>query len=231
MASIPVSVHDDESDVTNQVSAMLVRLPVQLEDPVDQLLAIREDTREAKVMQKAIGANMLQDLSQLMPGALYNQASRLYSSLKLADRHPPVHNLVVSNIPGPPVPLYSAGARVVGVYPFGPLLEGAGINITVLSNMGNMDFGVIACRETVPDVWDIADGFGVAVTALKMAADKAAAPQEPKRKPAKKTASKAGSSSKTATKAASKTATKAASKTATKASSKASTTKRPASKG
>lgn len=187
VASIPVSVHEADSDTTNQVSAMLVRLPVHLEDPIEQLLTIRADTRQAKIMQRAIGANTLQDLAQFMPGTLFNRASRLYSSLKLADRHPPVHNLVVSNIPGPPVPLYSAGARVVGVYPFGPLLEGAGLNITVLSNMGSVDFGVIACRETVPDVWDIADGFGVAVTALKTAADKASAPQESKRRATSKT--------------------------------------------
>ena len=82
-----------------------------------------------------------------------------------------MHSLVISNIPGPPVPLYSAGARVLGVYPFGPLLEGAGLNITVLSNMGTMNFGVIADRDTVPDVWDIADGFGEAISALRKAAE------------------------------------------------------------
>jgi hypothetical protein len=60
---------------------------------------------------------------------------------------------------------------VVGVYPFGPLLEGAGLNVTVLSNMGHVDFGVIACRELVPDVWDIAEGFDEAVMQLKKRAD------------------------------------------------------------
>ena len=98
---------------------------------------------------------------------------RLYSNLNLADRHRPVHNLIVSNVPGPPIPLYTAGARVVGVYPFGPLLEGAGLNLTVLSNMGHVDFGVIACRELVPDVWDIADGFAEAVLYLDKRAGEA----------------------------------------------------------
>ena len=82
-----------------------------------------------------------------------------------------MHNLIVSNVPGPPIPLYAAGAQVKGVFPFGPLLEGAGLNITVLSNMGHVDFGVIACRELVPDVWDIADGFGDAVLELRKLAD------------------------------------------------------------
>ena len=82
-------------------------------------------------------------------------------------------------MPGPPIPLYAAGAQVKGVFPFGPLLEGAGLNITVLSNMGNVDFGVIACRELVPDVWDIADGFGEAVLELQKLADEEAGRPKP----------------------------------------------------
>jgi hypothetical protein len=69
------------------------------------------------------------------------------------------------------VPLYIAGARVVGLFPFGPLLEASGVNLTVLSNMGNVDFGVIACGDLVPDPWPIADGFGRAVDLLKEKAD------------------------------------------------------------
>jgi WS/DGAT/MGAT family acyltransferase len=172
VCSVPVSVHGkSEHDGTNQVSTMFVRLPVHIADPIEQLRTINAETREAKEMQNAIGADMLQDFAQFMPPTLFNRAMRLYSSLNLADRHRPVHNLIVSNVPGPPIPLYTAGAQVVGVYPFGPLLEGAGLNLTVLSNMGHVDFGVIACRELVPDVWDIAYGFGEAVLLLKKAAE------------------------------------------------------------
>jgi WS/DGAT/MGAT family acyltransferase len=172
VCSVPVSVHGkSEHDGTNQVSTMFVRLPVHLADPIEQLLTINAETREAKEMQNAIGADMLQDFAQFMPPTLFNRAMRLYSGLNLADRHRPVHNLIVSNVPGPPIPLYTAGAQVVGVFPFGPLLEGAGLNLTVLSNMGHVDFGVIACRELVPDVWDIADGFAEAVLLLKKAAE------------------------------------------------------------
>jgi WS/DGAT/MGAT family acyltransferase len=175
ICSVPVSVHGQvDSDVVNQVSAMFVRLPVQLDDPVEVLRTIHAETKAAKVMQQAIGADTLQDAAQFLPPTLFNQAMRVYSGLHLADRHAPVHNLVISNVPGPPIPLYAAGARIKGVIPFGPLLEGAGLNITVLSNMGNVDFGVIACRELVPDVWDIADGFGVAVATYRAAAEAAA---------------------------------------------------------
>lgn len=172
VCSVPVSVHGkSESEGTNQVSTMFVRLPVQLDDPVEILRTINAETKVAKVMQNAIGADTLQDFAQFIPPTVFNRAMRLYSNLNLADRHRPVHNLVVSNVPGPPIPLYAAGAQVKGVFPFGPLLEGAGLNLTVLSNMGHVDFGVIACRELVPDVWDIADGFGEAVLELKKRAD------------------------------------------------------------
>ena len=175
VCSVPVSVHGKtDHEGTNQVSTMFVRLPVQIEDPVEQLRTINAETREAKEMQNAIGADLLQDFAQFIPPTLFNRAMRLYSNLNLADRHRPVHNLIVSNVPGPPIPLYTAGAQVVGVYPFGPLLEGAGLNLTVLSNMGHVDFGVIACRELVPDVWDIADGFAEAVLLLKKRADEEA---------------------------------------------------------
>jgi hypothetical protein len=177
-----------ETESINQVSAMFVRLPVQLDDPVDILRSINAETRVAKVMHDAIGADTLQDVAQFIPPAVFNQAMRLYSGLRLADRHRPVHDVVISNVPGPPIPLYAAGARVKGVIPFGPLLEGAGLNITVLSNMGNVDFGVIGCRELVPDIWDIADGFAAAVADLRARAE-AEAPESPApAKPAKRPA-------------------------------------------
>lgn len=182
VCSCPVSVHGkSDQQGTNQVSSMFVRLPVQLDDPVEMLRSINAETREAKVMQSAIGADTLQDFAQFIPPTLFNRAMRLYSGLNLADRHRPIHNLIVSNVPGPPIPLYAAGAQVRGVFPFGPLLEGAGLNITVLSNMGHVDFGVIGCRELVPDIWDIADGFGEAVLELRKLADEAAVPERPAR--------------------------------------------------
>ncbi|MBA2280507.1 MAG: wax ester/triacylglycerol synthase family O-acyltransferase [Acidimicrobiia bacterium] len=175
VCSVPVSVHGKTDQAgTNQVSTMFVRLPVQLDDPLEVLRTINAETKEAKIMQSAIGADTLQDFAQFIPPTLFNRAMRLYSNLNLADRHRPVHNLIVSNVPGPPIPLFAAGAQVKGVFPFGPLLEGAGLNLTVLSNMGHVDFGVIGCRETVPDVWDIADGFGAAVLELRKLAEQAA---------------------------------------------------------
>jgi hypothetical protein len=67
-----------------------------------------------------------------------------------------IHNLVISNVPGPPFPLYLAGAELVAAYPMGPIIDGAGLNITVLSYRDHVDIGFLADRDLVPDVWDLA---------------------------------------------------------------------------
>ncbi len=168
VCSVPVSVHGraEESATVNQVSNMFVRLPVDVEDPVEQLMRVRSDTRDAKIVHGALGADVIGDVTELTPPAIFNLASRMYSGSKLAERLPPIHNLIISNVPGPPVPLFVAGAKIVGIYPFGPLTEGSGLNITVLSNMGNMDIGVISCPDTVPGAEDITRGIESAITTL-----------------------------------------------------------------
>ena len=77
---------------------------------------------------------------------------RAYAGLRLAEKHPVVHNLVISNVPGPPMPLYFMGGRIAAMHPLGPVFHGAGVNITVASNDGKLHVGVIACRESMPDV-------------------------------------------------------------------------------
>jgi len=175
---VPVSQHseDDRARFGNALSFAFLELPLDREDPVERLLNIRGDTRSAKEVHGAIGADALQNWAEFAAPAVFARAARFYSASKLADRHPVVHNLVISNVPGPPVPLYSAGARVLAVYPFGPILEGAGLNLTVLSNMGSVDFGAIACREMVPDLWDIATGFTESIEELRKLAEEREAP-------------------------------------------------------
>ncbi|WP_257957164.1 WS/DGAT domain-containing protein [Nocardioides sp. B-3] len=95
-----------------------------------------------------------QDWAEFASPSTFGLAVRAYAGLRLAEKHPVVHNLVVSNVPGPPVPLYFVGARIEGMFAFGPVFHGAGLNITVMSNNGEMQVGVIACRESVADVDD-----------------------------------------------------------------------------
>ena len=113
----------------------------------------------AKDHQKAISADALQDWAEFASPNTFGLAMRAYAGLRLAEKHPVVHNLVVSNVPGPPVPLYFVGARIEGMFAFGPVFHGAGLNITVMSNNGEMQIGVIACRESVADVDDLAQRF------------------------------------------------------------------------
>ena len=171
VCSVPVSVHgkSGDHDSANQVSNMFVNLPVQIADPVEQLRVIHEGTLGAKEVQDAIGANMIGDVIELMPPTLFSYLARLYSRAGMADRLAPVHNLIVSNVPGSPVPLYFAGAEVVGIYPFGPLMEGTGLNITVLSNDHDLHIGLIACPTLVPHLDDLLDGILDGLTQLLVA--------------------------------------------------------------
>ncbi|QIS02619.1 wax ester/triacylglycerol synthase family O-acyltransferase [Nocardia brasiliensis] len=172
VASVPVSVHESSRHTAgiNKVSTLFARLGTDIADPVQRLLQVAEENRGAKAEHDLIGADFLQDWSKYAPPNTFQLAARVYSSLKLAERHPVVHNLVVSNVPGPPMPLYFLGVRVHGMYPFGPVFHGAGLTVTVLSNNDDLDFGFIACKELVPDVAELADAVPEVVDELLTAA-------------------------------------------------------------
>jgi WS/DGAT/MGAT family acyltransferase len=191
IAMVPVSVRTEEQKGTmgNRVSSMLVSLATDLDDPVERLHAISQGTQHAKDQERAIGAEFLTDWTEFAAPAVAARAARLYSSMRLADRHNPFFNVTISNVPGPAFPLYSAGARMLAMYPMGPVADGGGLNITVMSYMGQMFFGLVACRETVPEVWNIAHYINDSLEGLKKAADRAA---DPKGAPGKAAAKPAG---------------------------------------
>ncbi|TLF80817.1 WS/DGAT/MGAT family O-acyltransferase [Nocardia cyriacigeorgica] len=172
IASVPVSVHDStrHTEGINKVSTLFCRLGTDIADPEQRLEMLAATNEEAKKEHDLIGADFLQDWSKYAPPNTFQLASRVYSSLKLAEAHPVVHNLVVSNVPGPPMPLYFLGVRVDGMYPFGPVFHGAGLTVTVLSNCGDLDFGFIACRELVPDIGELADAVPAVIADLLAAA-------------------------------------------------------------
>ncbi|HEX9235055.1 MAG TPA: wax ester/triacylglycerol synthase family O-acyltransferase [Actinomycetota bacterium] len=174
IAAVPVSVRTEEEKGTvgtNKVSAMFMSLASDLDDPVERLMAIHEANKGAKEEHNAIGAEFLQNWAQFAAPNTFSLAARAYSSLKLAERHPVIHNLVISNVPGPPAPLYFAGAKLVGLYPLGPVMDGAGLNVTVLSYMDVMDWGLIAGRELMPGLWGLAAAIPDALAELVKAAD------------------------------------------------------------
>ncbi|MBF6068168.1 wax ester/triacylglycerol synthase family O-acyltransferase [Nocardia farcinica] len=172
IASVPVSVHESSrhTEGINKVSSLFCELGTDIADPVERLSKVAEANKGAKDEHELIGSDFLQDWTQYAPPNTFRLAMRLYSSFKLAERHPVVHNLVVSNVPGPPMPLYFLGVKVLGIYPFGPVFHGAGLTITALSNNGHLDFGLIACKELVPDVHELANEIPDALEELRQAA-------------------------------------------------------------
>jgi hypothetical protein len=111
------------------------------------------------------------DYTQFAPPAIAARAMRMASRLRIADRMNPPFNLVISNVPGPNVPLFMAGAELKHFYPVSALADGQGLNMTVQSYNGNLDFGIIACRELVPDVWKLTDFLQTAMKELLAAAE------------------------------------------------------------
>ena len=116
---VPVSVTPDVAELkgSNKVSAMFVQLPCQIDDPLERLRLIHEGTKGAKEEHKALGATTLQNWAEHATPNVFAAAARLYTGMKLADRHRPVANLVVSNVPGPDFPLYLGGSQLLGHVP------------------------------------------------------------------------------------------------------------------
>jgi diacylglycerol O-acyltransferase / wax synthase len=169
---VPISVRaeDGGGEGANQVSAMFVSLATDLADPAERLRAISSATKGAKDEHNALGAEVLMNWAEFAAPGVFARAMRLYSEMNLADRHRPIHNVIVSNVPGPPFPLYMAGAQLSVLSPLGPIMEGAGLNVTVMSYMDRVDIGLIACRESIPDIWDLAQDFEESIAELRKAA-------------------------------------------------------------
>ena len=116
---------------------MFSSLHTEIDDPAQRLMAIAEGNTVAKEHSSAIGATLLQDWSQFAGPAVFGVAMRVYARTRLTESRP-VHNLVVSNVPGPQIPLYFLGAEVQAMYPLGPIFHGSGLNITVMSLNGRL---------------------------------------------------------------------------------------------
>jgi len=159
IAAVPVSVRTTNQNGTygNKVSMMLAPLPTNQPDPGERLAAMHEAMRAAKDQHGAIPADLLADVTQFAMPALANQAWRVSAKLRLMERVNPF-NLFVSNVPGPSVPLYYAGAELLAYYPVSALVDGQGLNITVMSYRGSLYYGLVACPLLVPDL-EVMAGF------------------------------------------------------------------------
>jgi WS/DGAT/MGAT family acyltransferase len=153
IAMAPVSVRADteKTAMGNQVSALSVPLGTHIAEPLQRLHFTHESANNQKAMSNAIGARQLADASKLAPAMITGVAARLYSRLGLANRIAPMFNTVVTNVPGPQVPLYFAGARMVNSFGIGPVMDSMGLFHAVTSYCGTISVTVTACRKMMPD--------------------------------------------------------------------------------
>jgi WS/DGAT/MGAT family acyltransferase len=161
VAMVPVSVRTQEQMGTygNRVSAMFVPIPTDVADPRERLLRSHEVLKTAKDRHRALPAALLQDATQFIPPAIHARATRVVTQLAAAPAMRPALNLVISNVPGPRVPLYCAGARMVANYPYSVITDGVGLNITCMSYQDHVDFGVVVDRDQVDDAWPLMDAL------------------------------------------------------------------------
>jgi WS/DGAT/MGAT family acyltransferase len=159
VSMIPVSIRtgNETEKWTNRVSAIFANLPTDEPDPVQRVAKVHESMSGAKELFDAIPADSLTDFAQFPPPAVFARAMRL--ATRLTGRFNSPVNLVISNVPGPREPLYAAGARLLHYYPVSTIVDGQGLNITVQSYLDTLDFGLVSCRELVPDLWDLLDGI------------------------------------------------------------------------
>jgi len=168
LAQIPVSVRTKEQQGTygNRVSVMIVPIPTDVAAPDGRLASAHESLRAAKERHRALPAQALQDVANFIPPAINARAARVALQLSANPALRPLFNVVISNVPGPPIPLYLAGAKLEANYPVSVIADGAGLNITVLSYLDSVDIGVLADRDQMPDVQRVLDGMGAELRAL-----------------------------------------------------------------
>jgi diacylglycerol O-acyltransferase / wax synthase len=168
IAAVPVSLRqagDASSD--NQASMTLVSLGTNIADPMRRLAHIRAATQSMKATLSGVKNVLPTDFPSIGVPWLMQAASALYQRARVADKLPPVANVVISNVPGPPIPLYLAGARMLTNYPCSIVVHGVALNITVQSYDQSLDFGLMADAAAMPEVRELADSIRVAFDDLR----------------------------------------------------------------
>lgn len=235
VSMVPVSIRTgEEADRwTNRVSGIFANLPTDEADPLERIRKVHESMVMAKGLHDAIPADVLTGFADFPSPALFTRASRMSTRFQFGDRLNPTVNLVISNVPGPREPLYSAGAKLAHYIPVSTIAEGQGLNITVQSYLDTLDFGLVGCAELVPDIDDLADAIVADLESLAELAGASTASAPPSTQKAaaktKKSAKKAPARKRAAKKSAAKKST-AKKPAAKKSTAKKSTAKKSAAK-
>jgi diacylglycerol O-acyltransferase len=166
-AMVPVSVRtgSDTSVMGNRVSSIFVDLPVGAMGPKKRMRSVSETTRHLKESNYAVGAEFLMNIGTWAPPTIHAMAARVATRSRFI-------NLVVSNVPGPQIPMYIAGAKLLAQYPIMPIAETMGLSIAVTSLAGTMAFGITADWDTLPDIDVLAEGIQDSLDELRKAAGK-----------------------------------------------------------
>jgi diacylglycerol O-acyltransferase len=164
-ALVPVSVRtkDEHGTLGNRLTVMRGPLPVYIDDPVARLRAVREAMDGLKESKQAVGAATMAAVTDLAPPTVLAQASRLNFSTRL-------FNLIVTNIPGPQLPLYVLGRRLQDLFPVAFLPDNHALAIAIMSYNGGVDYGLLADYDALPDVGGVAKGIEEALQELLVAA-------------------------------------------------------------
>lgn len=159
IAFVPINVRGDGDAAVmgNQISGMLVALHTDLDDPVVRLKAIAQDSARTVGVQRHLGARMFQEMPRVLGPTVLSVGAKLVDAFSLFDVVPPMANLMLSSVPGPPIPLWLSGHRVVSAAPVGPLLGPFALNVTVLGFEQNLEFGMLGCARRMPDLAALRD--------------------------------------------------------------------------
>jgi len=156
VAMAPISVRGEDAGAGNKVSAMLVNLATDLEDAHERLLSIQSNTQSSKVQATALPVDKI---TEFLPSETLAAAARVYTRTRLGGNHRPFFNVTITNVPGPPVSLYAAGARIHSAFGMAPILDGLGLILVVLSYDGRLSIGISSCKRIVPDPEYMAECF------------------------------------------------------------------------
>lgn len=170
VAFVPVSLRQPgDTDASNQVFGMLCPIATHVADPLERLRTIQKKTGGSKALAGTVKDAAPKDFTLLGAPILLPGLARLYGGTGLADVMPSTTNLTISNVPGPPFPLFCAGAKVLAMYPVSIPVHGIALNVTVQSYQDKLNFGITADRKAVPDADRLGDLFAAALDELKAA--------------------------------------------------------------
>ena len=193
VAAVPISLRAaGDTASNNQTSMTVVKLGTHIADPMKRLLYVKAATAAMKSTLGSVKSLMPTDFPSLGIPWLMRTAASLYGRAKVADRIPPLANVVISNVPGPAFPLYMAGAKMLTNYPTSIVVHGVGLNITVQSYNESLDVGLIACADAAPHLADLAVHMTESLNELKALPSTSSAGvdgfKKPPEKPAKSVA-------------------------------------------